>query len=71
MEIIILMCWSIWTKRRYRWVFDNLDPMGPNCKGNFKREFALLFHRVKEDQADAMKLWLSLCQTTLLLQVGI
>jgi hypothetical protein len=58
MEIIILMCWSIWTKRN-RWVFDNLDPMVPNCKETFKREFALLFHRVKEDQAHAMKLWLS------------
>jgi hypothetical protein len=55
MKIIMLMCWSIWTEQN-RWIFDNHDPMVLHCKESFKREFTLLFHRVKEDQAQGMKL---------------
>jgi hypothetical protein len=56
MEIIILICWNILTERN-RWVFDIMDPMVQNCKQTFKREFAL--YRVKEDQVQAMQLWLN------------
>jgi hypothetical protein len=56
MEIIILMCCSIWTERN-RWVLDNVDPTVQNCKATFKREFTLLYHRVIEDHVPAMRSW--------------
>jgi hypothetical protein len=54
MEIIILICWSIWTERN-RWIFNNEDPSIQQCMTTFKKEFTLLWHRVKEDQIRAMQ----------------
>jgi hypothetical protein len=58
MEIIILMCWNIWIERNI-WVFDSVDPTVQNCKATFKREFTLLWHKVKEDHVLATQSWLN------------
>jgi hypothetical protein len=47
MEIMILMCWSIW-KEHNAWLFNNDDPSIAHCMLVFKREFALVIHRAKE-----------------------
>jgi hypothetical protein len=48
-EIIIIMCWSIWIKRN-SWLFNDEDPSVEKCKATFKREFALIIHRTKDSQ---------------------
>jgi hypothetical protein len=58
MEIIILMCWSIW-KERNSWIFKNEDPSIEKCKINFKKDFALIIHRAKSRHKDDMESWLS------------
>jgi hypothetical protein len=57
MDIIILMCWSIW-KERNPWVFNNEDPSIEKCKYTFKREFALIIHRTRKHYVSNMELWL-------------
>jgi hypothetical protein len=57
MEIIILMCWCIW-KEHNAWLFNNEDPSVEHCKIIFKREFALVIHRVKESLVRDIKSWL-------------
>jgi hypothetical protein len=57
MEIITIMCWSIW-KERNAWLFNNKDPTVEHCKTIFKREFALVIHRAKESLVPDMKAWL-------------
>jgi hypothetical protein len=46
MEIIILMCWSIWIERN-RWVSNNVDPTVQNSKATFKREFTVASMKFK------------------------
>jgi hypothetical protein len=56
-EIIVLMSWSIWTKRN-KWIFNNEDPSVEQCMNTFKREFTLLWHIVKEDLVTSMQSWM-------------
>jgi hypothetical protein len=54
MEIIVIMCWSIWTERN-SWLFNNEDPQIWKCQETFKREFALVIHRAKPTLLPTMK----------------
>lgn len=56
MDIIILMCWSIWTTRN-EWTFRNVDPTREGGMRKFVEEFFLLRHRVNEDRFGLMKSW--------------
>jgi hypothetical protein len=56
-EIIILMCWCIWTKRN-NWLFNGEDPSVSNCIIMFKREFDPVIHRSKESRKETMSIWL-------------
>jgi hypothetical protein len=57
MEIIIILCWSIWTERN-SWLFRNEDPSVDSCKATFKREMDLVIHRSKTKYTQDMKQWL-------------
>jgi hypothetical protein len=57
MEIIILMCWSIW-KECNDWLFNNEDSSVDHCMFLFKREFTLVIHRAKESSIPDMQSWL-------------
>jgi hypothetical protein len=57
MDIIIIMCWSIWVQRN-SWIFNNDDPSATNCKITFKREFALVLHMAKNKFRNQMESWL-------------
>jgi hypothetical protein len=59
MEIIILMCWCIWTARN-DWLFNEEDPNLDNCKCHFKQEFAfaLVILRAKPSRVQQMEAWL-------------
>jgi hypothetical protein len=57
MEIIILMCWCIWSQRN-AWLFQNEDPQVLKCKDHFKRESGLVIHRSKRSRLDEMQSWL-------------
>jgi hypothetical protein len=41
-----------------KYIFNNEDSSVQQCMITFKREFTLLWHRVKEDQVLAMQSWL-------------
>jgi hypothetical protein len=56
MEIIILMCWCIWSARN-GWFFNAEDPGLENCKHQFKREFALVSLRAKPRRRQQMQEW--------------
>jgi hypothetical protein len=58
MEVIILMCWSIWTERN-GWLFQNEDPSIQGCMSVLKRELALAIHRAKKSWAPDLQSWLS------------
>jgi hypothetical protein len=58
MDIIITMCWSIWSERN-SWLFSNEDPQPLKCKEKFTREFALVIHRAKKSLVPHMQSWLS------------
>jgi len=47
MEIIGLMCWSIWTSRN-DFIFRGIQPTLQHCPWTFKREFSLVIHRAKQ-----------------------
>jgi hypothetical protein len=57
MDIIIVMCWSIWSERN-SWLFSNEDPQPQKCKESFTREFALVIHRAKRSLVLQMQSWL-------------
>jgi hypothetical protein len=44
MDIIIVMCWCIWTERNV-WLFNNKEPQDWKCKDSFKKEFDMVIHR--------------------------
>ena len=46
MEIIVTMCWSIWSVRNDA-IFRNAQPSIQSCKAVFKREFAQVILRAK------------------------
>jgi hypothetical protein len=58
MDIIIIMCWSIWSERN-AWIFNNSDPSIANCKNTFKREFLVVILRAKERHKENMSVWLN------------
>jgi hypothetical protein len=53
-EIIMVMCWSIWTERN-SWLLSNKDPIVQNCKSKFKQDFLLVIHKAKEQHKDDMR----------------
>jgi hypothetical protein len=57
MEVIIIMCWSIWTERS-SWLFRNEEPSIASCKATFKKEMDLVIHRSKKKYTPDMKQWL-------------
>jgi hypothetical protein len=57
MEIMVLMCWCIWTARN-GWLFNGEDPKVDGCKQLFKKEFALVILRAKPRRVQAMQEWL-------------
>jgi hypothetical protein len=54
MEIIIVMCWSIW-KERNTWLFSNEDPSVDGCLSRSKAEFTLVILRAKGHRKSSMK----------------
>jgi hypothetical protein len=50
MEVIILMCWSIWTQRN-GWLFQNNDPSIQRCISSLKSELVMAIHRTKKGWA--------------------
>jgi hypothetical protein len=57
MEIIIIMCWCIWTERN-NWLFNTEDPQVASCQERFKREFDLVIYRSKASRKQDMSSWL-------------
>jgi hypothetical protein len=57
MEIIILMCWCIWSERN-AWIFNNEDPQIIGCKEHFKKQFDLVIHTSKSSRVPKMQSWL-------------
>jgi hypothetical protein len=47
MEIIIIMCWNIWTEPN-SWLFANEDPSPGKCKQTFEKEMQLVICRSKK-----------------------
>jgi hypothetical protein len=58
MDIIIVMCWCIWTERN-AWLFNNEDPQVWKCKESFKKEFALVIPRADSRWVLDMQSWLA------------
>jgi hypothetical protein len=54
MEIIILVCWCIWSKRNV-WIFNNEDSQIIRCKEHLKKEFNLVIHRSKGSRVPEMQ----------------
>jgi hypothetical protein len=57
MEIIITMCWSIWTMRNDV-IFNNIPHSVQRCKMVFRKEFALVMLRAKAKYHPHIDLWL-------------
>jgi hypothetical protein len=57
MDIIILMCWSIWMTRN-DFIFRGQQPIVQETKVRFKLEFTLVIHRAKERLKHHMSSWL-------------
>lgn len=57
MEIIILMCWSIW-RQQNSWLFNNQDPFVAQCKAQYKEEFALVILQAKSKYLPDIQIWL-------------
>jgi hypothetical protein len=58
MDIIIIMCWSIWVEQN-SWIFNGVDPTIQSCKITFKRELAFVLHRTKNSHKEDLRAWLS------------
>lgn len=57
MEVIITMCWAIWTCRNDV-IFRNIPATVRRCKMIFKSEFALVILRAKSSFHPSIDLWL-------------
>lgn len=57
LEVIILMCWSIW-RRRNDWIFNNMPPSVQGCKDHFIDLFCLMLHRAKGKYFPHIRSWL-------------
>lgn len=58
MEVIILMCWTIWQARNGL-IFDNRLPSLRQAKRDFRSEFALLMIHAKRSYFPRIELWLN------------
>jgi hypothetical protein len=56
MDIIIIMCWVIWTERN-TWIFNNEPPQVNRCLITFKKEPKLVIHRGKRRLVQSMEDW--------------
>ena len=59
MNIIILLCWSIWISRNDL-IFQGLQPSASNCSCTFKKELVLLGHRVRSKHKSLLEEWIAL-----------
>jgi hypothetical protein len=57
MEIIITMCWSIWTMRNDV-IFSSIPHSVQRCKVVFRKEFALVILRARSKYHPTIDLWL-------------
>lgn len=57
MEVLITMCWSIWSMRNDV-IFRNIPHSVNRCKQVFKKEFALVILRAKAKYQPHIDLWL-------------
>lgn len=57
MDVIILMCWTIWVVRNDL-IFRGIQPSLHGCKDHFKREFVLAMLRAKINLPDLMNIWI-------------
>jgi hypothetical protein len=57
MEILITMCWSIWSVRNDL-IFRGIQPSLQRCKAIFKREFAQVILRAKAGYEPQISQWL-------------
>jgi hypothetical protein len=57
MEILVTMCWSIWTMRNDL-IFRNIPHSVHRCRQVFKKEFALIILRTKAKYHPYIDLWL-------------
>ena len=58
MSLIILLCWTIWTARN-ELIFQGIQPSLGQCRATFKKELALLMHRVKAKHKPQLEEWIS------------
>ena len=57
MEVLITMCWSIWTMRNDI-IFKNIPHSVQRCRQVFRKEFALIILRAKMKLLHQIDLWL-------------
>jgi hypothetical protein len=57
MEIIVTMCWTIWSVRNDA-IFRHVQPSVQHCKATFRRDFAQVILRAKDSQAPLFNQWL-------------
>nr|TKW29958.1 hypothetical protein SEVIR_2G001800v2 [Setaria viridis] len=57
MEVIIIMCWSIWMARN-DWIFKGIAPSVQDSLFRFKTIFTHVILRVKEDWKQQISSWL-------------
>jgi hypothetical protein len=57
MDIIILMCWSIWKEKMLGFLTLKIHHQ-EKCKIIFKQEFAMLIKRTKKHYVNEMEQWL-------------
>jgi len=60
MEVLITMCWSIWTIRNDV-IFRNFPTLVQRWKSIFKQEFALVKLRAKGKYQPHLDLWIEAC----------
>jgi hypothetical protein len=57
LEILITMCWSMWSVRN-DFIFRDIQPSLQRCKAIFKREFAQVILRAKVAYEPHISRWL-------------
>lgn len=59
MNLVILLCWSIWLSRNDL-IFQGLQASIANCRSVFEKELVLLIHRVKNKHKTLLEEWIAL-----------
>jgi hypothetical protein len=57
MEVIILLCLSIWHTRN-QWMFEGVHPTIQDCRRHFITEFSLVLLRAKHQHLQDMMNWM-------------